>query len=134
MFCSVDAVEEMKPSVNRKGEDMKALFLYVSPIMCLLALAGCRDREKPNMPVKVIVRESIVGEGLVAQFHNETPHRLVVDVILQDKNDGNKKSGALVLQANAVTEIGWMEGWKFMSGDTIKISHDDYKTVTYRIP
>jgi len=113
---------------------MKRLFLYVSSVMCLLLLSGCRDTEKPNMPVRVIVRESIVGEGLVAQFHNETSHRLVVDVILEDKNQNNKRSGALALEPNAVTEIGWIEGWKFTSGDTIKISHSNYKTIKYQIP
>jgi len=113
---------------------MKRLFLYASLITCLLLLNGCRHAEKPNMPVKVIVRQSIVGEGLVAQFHNETSHRLVVDIILQDKNQDNKRSGALVLQPNAVTEIGWVEAWKFVSGDTIKISHSNYKTITYEIP
>jgi hypothetical protein len=112
---------------------MRKLFSCVPLILWLLCVSGCKDSGKPNMPVKVITRQSIVGEGVVAQFHNETAHQLVVHVVLEDSNQSNKKSGELVLQPNGMTEIGWVEGWKFTAGDTIKISHPDYKTITYRI-
>ena len=94
---------------------------------------GCGDISKPDMPVKVITRESLAGEGLVAQFHNELPNRIVVYVVLENTEVGDKREGNLSLEPNGMTEIGWLEGWKFLPGETITISHDNYKTRRYRI-
>jgi len=102
-------------------------------LVFIIISSGCA-RDKPNMPVKVVTRDSLVGEGLVAQFHNELPNKLVVKIILEDKNQGNKRSGNLILQGNSMREIGWAEGWKFESGDPIKITHSGYKSIKYYIP
>ncbi len=97
-----------------------------------MGITGCGSR--PDMPVKVITRESLVGEGLVAQFHNELPNRIVVYLVLENKEVGDKKEGWLSLEPNGITEIGWLEGWRFLPGETITISHENYKTRHYRIP
>ena len=112
---------------------MKFCETLLISLVFILVLSGC-TKDKPNMPVKVVTRDSLVGEGLVVQFHNESPNKLVVQIVLQDKNEGNKHSGNLVIQGNSMREIGWVEGWKFESGDTIIITHSDYKSIKYYIP
>lgn len=111
---------------------MRSFVITIITLVFIIVFSGC-TKDKPNMPVKVMARDSLVGEGLVAQFHNESSNKLVVYILLEDKNKSNKHSGNLVLQPNSMQEIGWVEGWKFESGDTIKITHSDYKSIKYYI-
>ena len=99
----------------------------------ILLVTSCSQMSKPDLPVRILQRESLVKEGLVAQFHNESGRRLVVDVVLEDKGNQNRKAGALVLEANGMAELGWAEGWKFDKGDKITISHKDYRISTCHI-
>lgn len=112
---------------------MRSLVVQITLLIFIFILSGCA-KDKPNMPVKVVSRDSLMGESLVAQFHNESPNKIVIHIVLEDKNKANKHSGQLVLEGNSMKEIGWVEGWKFESGDTIKITHSDYKPIKYYIP
>lgn len=105
-------------------------------VMVALALPACAQLkpQKPPLPVSVTHRESMVGEGYVAQFENQSDKFLTIAVELRNETIGKKRSGHLELRGNHTTEIGWLQGWKFASGDTIAVSHADYKGATYRIP
>lgn len=98
-------------------------------LVAAILLGGCGN----PVPVKVVTRESFVGEGLVAQLHNEAPNRLVVNVVLENEALGHRKEGHVALAPNSVYEIGWVEGWRFERGETITISHSDYRSMTYTI-
>jgi hypothetical protein len=96
------------------------------------AAAGCGDREP--VPVVVTLRDSLVGEGKVAVFSNQTPNRLTVTVALENAAKQDRRSGNLDLEPNGTAEIGWMEGWRFESGETAEVSHPSYRSHTYRVP
>ncbi|HEX6985480.1 MAG TPA: hypothetical protein VF170_08890 [Planctomycetaceae bacterium] len=96
-------------------------------------MAGC-DVARPPVPVAVTLRDSLVGEGQVAVFSNQTPNRLTVRVVLENAAANDRKEGNLDLDPNGTAEIGWMEGWKFVSGETITISHPGYRSQTFRVP
>ena len=84
----------------------------------------------------VTLRDSLVGEGRVAVFSNQTPNRLTIRVVLNNAAVNDRKEGNLDLDPNGTAEIGWLEGWTFVSGETITItiSHRDYRSQTYHVP
>lgn len=89
---------------------------------------------KPSVPVVVSYRESLVGNGKVAIFSNQTANRLTITVKFENKKLKEEKTGTIDLDPNGKTEIGWLEGWRFLSGETITISHPDYSSKTVTIP
>ena len=86
------------------------------------------------MPVQATVRESWVGKGYVVRFHNEAGRRLVLTIEVTDRGKANKRASTLSLPADSVKEIGWMEGWRFASGDSVLISHEGYRRRRYEVP
>ncbi len=96
-----------------------------------IMFAGCG---KPPMPVTVTYRESAVGEGYVAQFHNQTAKYLQVRVQFKNRTLNQENNSYIDLSPNGTTEIGWLEGWKFVSGENISLYHEDYATAQYLIP
>lgn len=119
--------------IKNKGWIIMLRMARVFAVMiCLAGMFGC-GVGKPELPVKVIIRESLAGEGMVAQFHSEFPQKIVVYVVLESKEYGAKRESNLALDPNGMTEIGWLQDWKFLPGDTITISHSDYKTSRYKV-
>jgi hypothetical protein len=100
----------------------------------LVMITACSDITKPNMPLVVTFRESLVGHGIVAQFYNQTNHQLTVYLVLENKEKNHRKKMSVNIPADDMVEIGWLEGWMFESGETITISHPNYKTSTWRVP
>ena len=101
-------------------------------LAALLLAAGCEAR--PPLPVVVTLRDSLVGEGKVAIFSNQTANRLTVTVTAESAAAGQRWERNLDLDPNGTAEVGWMEGWRFESGETVAHSHPTYRTRTYRVP
>lgn len=89
---------------------------------------------KPPVPVVISHRDSLVGNGKVAIFSNQTANRLTLTVTFKNSKLNQEKTGTIDLEPNGKTEIGWLEGWKFVSGETITVSHPSYSPVTKVIP
>lgn len=89
---------------------------------------------KPALPVVVSYRPSLVGQGLVAIFSNQSGNRLTLTVTFEDRTGQQRKTGTIDLDPNGRTEIGWLEGWRFEPGETIKISHPNYRPMNLRVP
>ncbi len=52
----------------------------------------------------------------------------------RNKEKNQQKAGMLDLEPNGTAEIGWLEGWKLESGETITVSHPDYSSFTVTVP
>ena len=100
-------------------------------VLVALALVGC---SKPEMPVSVSYRTALLDSSLVAQFHNNSDRHLTVVVKFENRTLNQQKDGYIGLAPRETKEIGWVEGWKFMSGEYITMSHEDYATRTVRMP
>jgi len=96
--------------------------------------SGCDIIAKPAVPVVVTYRESLVGNGKVAIFSNQTSNRLTITVTYRNKQLNQTKTEALDLDPNGKMEIGWLEGWRFLPGETITVSHPNYRSNTVTIP
>ena len=89
---------------------------------------------KKPLPVQVTYRKSVVGNGLVAKFVNETGSQLVINVVIRSHLGRQSEPKGIQLPANGEVEVGWMEGWEFHSGDEITMSHDGYADKILRMP
>lgn len=99
----------------------------------LVLVAGCGDITKPDMPLVVTKRQSLVGRGLVVQFNNQTNRRLTVTVVFENKEKNQRWDGAINIPPNGQVEVGWLEGWMFEPGETVTVSHPNYKSMTVQI-
>ena len=82
---------------------------------------------KPDMPVTVSYRESLIQKGYVAIFENTSDQPIEVSVTLRDGYSGNKKEETIAFQPDQTKEIGWAEGWEFAIGDVVKLTHPKYQ-------
>ena len=91
---------------------------------------GCASRP----PIRATYRESIVGKGMVLQVENTSCRHLRVAVSLENPTTGDRRRRTLDLGPKDVDEIGWLQGWRVMSGDRIAISHHDYRVLRLETP
>ncbi len=93
---------------------------------------------KLQLPIVVTKRDSLGGNGMFAQFHNQTNAQLTAHLIFENKKMNQRKEGYINILANRIQEIGWLvgglvgwlEGWQFESGETVTISHPYYASKT----
>jgi len=88
---------------------MASVCLCVSTIGLFTGCSGIT----PFVPVVVTMRNSLVGEGKVAIFSNQTPNRLTITVENKPKNQ--RQSVNIDLDPNGNREFGWLEAWRFLS-------------------
>jgi len=109
-----------------------ALFLIIcSQFIAFPASAWCLFG---CVPIEVSFYDPKNDKGLVARFHNTSNKYLAVNVVLNNNTLKQKRSGYLEFSPDQAVELGWWMGWKFMSGETITISHEDYNTVVIKVP
>lgn len=89
---------------------------------------------KPNMPIQVTYRASLLGEGYVGVFTNQSSRLLAVMVTAQNPSFGRQQNFRLDVPPNQSREIGHLEGWTFVSGDLITVTHAEYASITTKIP
>lgn len=123
--------------------------------LVMMALTGCSkgcsggseadpskvEATKPAMPISVSFRRPLLdqidgasSDGLVAIFTNQTGRDLGVRIILKNKMFAQQKSYMIILPPHRSKELGWLEGWKFLSGEYITIEHEDYGNLQTRVP
>ena len=88
------------------------------PCVLFSLFLACEDR-RPSLPITLASRPAMFGEGLVVQFKNESDRHLVFKLVLQNKTLDEKKVDSISLGPRQMKEIGWAEGWQFMSSETV---------------
>lgn len=116
--------------MNVDGNREKLLGLLFALIFGL-GFTGC---SKPELPVAVSFRNAVLDKSLVAQFHNNSDTTMKVVVEMSSRTTDQSKKAELVIGGKAMTEVGWAEGWRFVSGESIRIHHSDYRDVKIKVP
>jgi hypothetical protein len=123
------------------GEAFSKACFQLAPVdihLCDERLATLRtvpyEPIKPNLPIEVSFRSSIGGGSLVAQYKNTSSSHLTVLVALRNPTVGHEMTVTLSLGPNRVAEHGWVQGWSYMSGETISVTHADYEAMEVRVP
>lgn len=119
---------------NKKINMKLIIFKDLFCVLLLISVISCSNMKKPDLPVNITYRKSAVGEGYVVQFFNKSNKYIAFLVNFENKTLNKKKTDYIELSPGEIKEIGWMEGWKFISGEKIRLSHEDYKAITYKIP
>ena len=85
------------------------------------------------MPVYVTFIKSNSGP-LFARLANVSPRSIKVLVQLQSRTTGESMQEEFVVEINRSVDIGRVEGWHFVSGDTLRIRHVDYRNTVVTVP
>lgn len=110
----------------------KAKLLFVMTIFLACVLCGCAP--EPQVPISVTFRKSWVGEGLVAVLKNETSSHIKILVKLSNATTKQNRECAVVLGPLGSKEIGWLQGWTCVPGESLTIQLDGYATKHVRVP
>ena len=105
--------------------------------------AGVWPRSKPEPPVVVVLpdlpiaisfREAFDKKGLVAKFQNKSDKHFALPVVLTNRELLQRRTKTLELGPWQSAEIGWYEGWNFVTGEFITVQHADYKPLSMSVP
>ena len=107
---------------------------FISPFLALFLALGLTSCSKPSMPVSISFRPAKLDSSLVGQFKNNSNRYLTIVLTFENKTLNQRKKGYIELPPMSTKEIGWQEGWSFMSGEYVTISHEDYSTKKERVP
>jgi hypothetical protein len=102
----------------------------IAGALFLASQSGRLQITKPPLAVVVSDRESVVGDGKVLVFHNQTGNQITVSMHVE--RDG-KTAGrwAVPVPPNGSSEFGWAQGWPFKRGDKVTLSHAQYRDRGY---
>jgi len=89
---------------------------------------------KPQLPLDVSFRDSLIGRGYVLRVENTSDKYLQLRATYKNPTLDEEMTQVLDVPAQETVEVGWGEGWKFSSGEKIFLSHADYRTLRLRIP
>ena len=89
------------------------------------------EPHKPELPVAVSCRDSLVGFGKVLIVENQSDQDLQLKLECISSSLGQMTTHTINIPARQTKEYGWLElNWQFEPGEDVIISHPDYKTLT----
>ncbi|MDX1914190.1 MAG: hypothetical protein SFU55_01295 [Methylophilus sp.] len=92
-----------------------------------LSQATAQLAKKPELPINVSYRQALMGDGLVAQFTNNSDRFLSIVATFLNPTTNQHMTTRLDLAPRAIKEVGHLEGWTFSSGDQLTIKNNDYE-------
>jgi uncharacterized membrane-anchored protein YhcB (DUF1043 family) len=95
------------------------------------------DQEKarlPTVPVRIEMRRSAVGRGLVAMFTNTSAMQLSVIMITRNPTTEVVNQKSLQVAPGRKVEIGYLEGVQFASGDRVLLRSAGFEELRYTVP
>jgi len=88
----------------------------------------------PEMPVDTAWRQAVLQPGWVLKLTNNSGRILGLMVTCKDLSSKEKFTRSIDIRPNQTRELGWAQGWNFVSGDEVVISHHDYKSIHSTAP
>ena len=93
-----------------------------------------RLQRLPDMPIQMSYGSTPTGTGMSVSFKNTSHRLLAVAVTIRNPSLNVQESFGFDLPPGETREIGPLEGWTFASGDTVRITHNDYKPLNGKVP
>lgn len=94
------------------------------------------DQEKarlPPVPVRIEMRRSAVGRGLVAMFTNTSAMQLSVLMAARNPTTQVVNQKSLQVPPGRKVEIGYLEGVQFASGDQVLLRSAGFEDLRYTV-
>ena len=111
------------------GWVLLGIVVFIALIVGMVKVAAL----KPALPIDVTFRAAALGQGYVATLRNEADKHLTFWVRFRNETLRSSDERVLSLKPFETVEVGWMEGWKFLSGDMIELYHADYQISAYKV-
>lgn len=115
------------------------IFAWILGLMTLLS--GCNGKNKPPeppvpppLPMHVTFRESKVTKGLVCSIRNDSGKHLQIKSTFTSRTTGQTQEKILTFLPAETLEIGFLEGWRFTSGETVKLWNADFQEKVVQVP
>ena len=89
---------------------------------------------QPEIPVRVSFRKALLNSGNVAGFSNISNQTIAISASIGRPSSNQTLSIDLTIDPGQKKEVGELEGWAFISGDTITIQQPDHKSLSIRAP
>lgn len=89
------------------------------------------SRSLPPPPIMVRQRKALIAGGDVAGFTNQGDRTLSVLLTFENPSFKRKKTFPLVLAPGETKQIGTLEGWTVVPGETVEISCDGYRNTFF---
>lgn len=122
---------QLKSEVESKEQDLAAEKSKAESVQAAL------DQEKaklPPVPVRIQMRPSAMGRGLVAMFTNTSARQLSLLMATRNPTTQAVKQLSLQVAPGAKVEIGFREGVQFASGDQVRLRSAGYEDLPYTVP
>ncbi len=88
---------------------------------------------QPEPTVLVSFRKALLGSGGVATIRNIASQAISVSLVAARSATNQQRQFDLVVDGGLFKEIGELEGWAFVSGDTLKILQPGHKVVSITV-
>lgn len=89
---------------------------------------------KPRLPVVVSYRTAWMDSSLVAQIHNDSDSLRKVLFVIESPTTGQIMNKVEVIPARGMAEVGWLEGWRFVSGERVRVHQAGYRDYDDVVP
>ena len=121
---------QLKSEVESKEQDLAAEKAKAESTQAAL------EQEKaklPAVPVRIQMRPSAMGRGLVAMFTNTSARQLSLLMATRNPTTQAVKQLSLQVAPGAKVEIGFREGVQFASGDQVMLRSAGYDDLRYTV-
>jgi hypothetical protein len=81
---------------------------------------------KPDLPVRVGLRRALLGAGMVLTVRNISRSDLPVTATFA-RPGAPPETRELVIPPNGVREIGRLQGWEFLPGDSVALQNPTFR-------
>jgi hypothetical protein len=89
---------------------------------------------KPQLPVVVSFRSSLLGKGMVAVVANSSERYLTLVLTARNPTLATARRFTMELGPGSSKDFGHLEGWQFASGDELSLFHDDFRGLKVNVP
>lgn len=113
--------------------DLEAQTRESQDLRAKLNEANAALAKKPVMPIRAAIRTAVFGDGLVLSIHNQSNRNLAFVVTCTNPTLNSTRSFRMDIAAGLAKELGHLEGWKFASGDVVRVSHNDYEPAEIKV-
>jgi hypothetical protein len=128
----VDCLKKKYPIYGKKVS--KCVYIAWALYMAFIGLFILDYYTTPPLPVDVRFRQALMDKGYVGMFINKSNKPFACKLVLRNSSLNQKTVMLLEIAPKKTTEIGWMEGWSFASGETFEVHCDGYRTMYYSVP
>lgn len=120
--------------MSEDDDYFRVIFIFLS-VLFLIALC-CHFFLKPEPPIDVSFRESLMFDGKVLQVENTTTDKHL-SCLMTVRNDTKhqEKTFSFTLSPSETQEVGMLEiDWAFLTGESVKIEVEGFSTYRCEVP